>query len=117
MVDSTLTTVVVVIPILKAIALIPILNFKISISLSHLAIRGSHNPIGQLVRSMVKMVTWLLIIIIVWILHTREGMLLLNLHPWWLMLLRFKPQILGSLTQVAQIMSLQICLNCLFISN
>ncbi|KAK9998014.1 hypothetical protein SO802_017617 [Lithocarpus litseifolius] len=109
--------VVVVILILEAVALIPVLSFRISINLSHLAIRGSHNLIGQPVKSMVKMVTWLLTVIIIWILHAREGILMLNLHPWWLMLLRFKPQILGSQTQVAQIMSLQICLNCLAISN
>ena len=45
-----------------------------------------------------------LIATIIWILHVKEGMPLLNLLLWWPMLLKFRLPIPSLLTQAAQIM-------------
>ena len=108
----------IIITILEVLTMvvIPILiNFRISIQDHHLILRpiinlSSHltriqvNQAGLSVKFVARMVTQLLIVTIEWISHIKGGIHLQNLLLWWLMLLKFKLPMPGSLTQVAQTM-------------
>ena len=111
---EVLTMVVVVIPILisfrisiQAISTKAIqdslLSFKTLIKLSN-PTRTQDYQAGPHVKSVAKVAIQPLIVTIEWISHIKGGIHLQNLLPWWLMLLKFKLQMLGSLTQVAQTM-------------
>ena len=73
--------------------------------------------IGYLVKFVARVVIQLLIVIIRWILHTKEDIHLLSWLQWWLTLLKCRATMVGLQTQVVQTMLLLICLNCLFINN
>ena len=80
-------------------------------------LQASLHLIGYLVKSVAKVVIQLLIVIIGWILHTKEGIHLLSWLQWWLTLLKCRVAMVGLQTQVVQTLLLLICLNCLFINN
>ena len=105
--EEVLTMVVVVTPILISFKISIqgfLLNVKPIIKLSNHLIRIQVNQAGLSVRSVARMVTQLLIVTIEWISHIKGGIHLQNLLLWWLMLLKFKLSMPGSLTQVAQTM-------------
>ena len=80
-----------------------LLGFKTLIKLSN-PIRTQDYQAGLHAKSVAKVAIQPLIATIEWTLHTKAGIHLQNWLPWWLMLLKFKLPMLGSLTQVAQTM-------------